>query len=794
MTVCEDLATKAEVQELRDQLNAVLGEKEDGSQAEVFTAGGGIAGGLLLSASTMLGFAKKNAPKAITQITMTKGVANGFAFGLPEGKAVLEALKADGQKVPQQALNEIGEQIGKNKAVGSTGAAVASNGAASLMLLATLVQIAGTLALNKATVDIFDARVNAESAGVQQALNQQNASMLRLYDKHEGELDAVNQDIERQNEIIASTQQQIAITQSDIVHLNGQTSTLANQLTEANQTIQELKANNVELASQVNGLETELGEAKAQFIDAITKVETQLDAAIVTIEKMQLDAQKQSERITLLETTVANQQAMLEEHGIDIANLQANVTDLQEDIELLQEEDALDDQIAEIKSKLAESKLIIEQYRLEGKRKAGNGSGAAIGGAAAAQTGVLQLANKLTTPDPNAPVLPDTITREEMLNNPETFGDRLQDLLDRVTPDTMTPEQLEDLRGNIKTDFNTGINAAIASLLVPNLVDIKQQTSPDNISAATQMGLCKSLNGGNCPPSPGNPNPVQGLKGMQDNLALKIAQAADLAQGAAILGYVKNTNQVINNAKYGLKNIQNFAETAWKATHADKVLSLANTALNIHNGIMLSNNIGRSMAYIADNVLATFGIKDATTGNPIDVGSFVRNKLNSMINQVLGATQANALRRQLAAYNRIYQAGANVLYNVRSIMDSTYDIAETTGENVSQIGNALRKAGTVRENAYKLMPTNFRSPSRVQRRLEKFGNAVETIEQVSSDAVDITTEVKEMKSNQKEFDDELAKVIDGQSKEAENGKRDATSNPEHSEEDEIRAIPKEKNS
>jgi septation ring formation regulator EzrA len=124
-------------------------------------------------------------------------------------------------------------------------------------------------------------------------------------------------------------------------------------------------------------------------------------------------------------------------------------------------------------------------------------------------------------------------------------------------------------------------------------------------------------------------------------------------------------------------------------------------------------------------------------------------------------------------------------------MDSTYDIAETTGENVSQIGNALKKAGAVRENAYKLMPTDFRSTSRVQRRLEKLGNAADTIEQISSDALDVTQEVKEMKSNQKEFNDELEKAITEQSKVDDSKKKDAISNPEHKPEDEIRTLPKE---
>jgi hypothetical protein len=49
---------------------------------------------------------------------------------------------------------------------------------------------------------------------------------------------------------------------------------------------------------------------------------------------------------------------------------------------------------------------------------------------------------------------------------------------------------------------------------------------------------------------------------------------ADLAQGATILSIVRNTNGVINSAQHGLAKVQNFAEIAWKATHADKILNI----------------------------------------------------------------------------------------------------------------------------------------------------------------------------------------------------------------------------
>jgi hypothetical protein len=369
--------------------------------------------------------------------------------------------------------------------------------------------------------------------------------------------------------------------------------------------------------------------------------------------------------------------------------------------------------------------------------------------------------------------------------------------------------QYTDLRDkitSIPTVLGGVVVGGIASQLKPLGDGIQRtvsQTAAPALTQAAAAGVCSTTQPGGCM---NNLNSNQS-KNISDyiNAAGASAAAANNALLLRMQGILNTINQTtsiiksttdaiqktVTNARYGLQAAHTFASTAWKTTQADKVLSVVNTALNIHNAIMLSNNLGRSMAYIADNTLAAFGIQDATTGDAIDVGSFVKRKLNSMINTMLGATQAAALRRNLVAANRIYQAGANVLYSVRSIMDSTYDIAETTGENVSQIGNALKKAGAVRENAYKLMPTDFRSTSRVQRRLEKLGNAADTIEQISSDALDVTTEVKEMKANQKEFSDELEKARGEQSKEDETKKKEAIANPEASAEDEIRTLPKE---
>jgi predicted nucleic acid-binding Zn-ribbon protein len=828
-TPCEDLATKAELQELRDQLNHLLGEKEDGSKETIFAKGKtntliGAAGGV-----TLLGMAKVNAPKVITELVLERPEFTNIAKDFASGNATWTTVKGNAARVPLPELTAVTKTAGQGVVAAETATTVASTAAGGVTVVATLAQIAATLAINKATVDIFDYRINQEAAGTQAALDAQNTTMLNLYQKHQGNLEAVNVQIEQNRQIASQNRQSLTIVQADLFQQSLEIQTFNDKLTAAQTRINELIAENNTNAVKINELQDELVTVKTDLTRTITTLTTQLQEAQKIITSQTQEIEKLTERMSLYEERVSSIETRIDDFESQSTEMQADFNSLREELDLIKElnpeliterqtieehnydkvtyyetaEQTYERLFEENKKPPEERKKwsTITQYELQSEiterkiredlqaRKHGFGNPSATPGAAAAQTGILETAKKLG--DPNAPPtdISTNITPEDLINNPEIFGERLELLLDRITPN-VTPDQFNDFAENLG-DRIDGVNENLIGFLLPRLDDIADKTEKPRIAEAVEDGICSSLNGaGSCPATPGNPNPTQGLKGMQDKIG-DLINAANLLQTSAIGQAVKRIDNTVHHPKWGLQNAFKFGETAWKATQADKVLSLVNTALNIHNAVMLSNNLGRSMAYIANNTLAAFGIKDATTNSPIDVGSLVKGKLNSMINTVLGATQADALRRQLASFNRIYQAGANVLYSVRSIMDSTYDIAETTGENVSQIGNALKKAGAVRENAYKLMPTDFRSTSRVQRRLQKLGNAADTIEQISSDALDVTTEVKEMKANQKEFNDELEKAVKEQSKEDETKKKEAIANPEASVEDEIRTLPKE---
>jgi hypothetical protein len=332
----------------------------------------------------------------------------------------------------------------------------------------------------------------------------------------------------------------------------------------------------------------------------------------------------------------------------------------------------------------------------------------------------------------------------------------------------MTPQQIAELQTGIRTGVSTDLISLFGASIIPRLDDLTDATSERKIAQGVQTGICNSLNGGSCPATPTVPNPTQGLKGMNDNLALKIAAGADLAQGAQILAVVNNTNQAVRHAKYGLEAVQGFADKAWKATHADKILNGITTALVVHNAIMLSSNLGQTIGDAASSVLNAIGIKDSE-GDPFDVNTVIKAKMTELITSVIGAGNYAALTQKIAAANRIYQSTANVLDLTRSLFDSARNVAELTAENTGKIGNALRDAGAVYEDAYDLMQEKVNPQNQAQRRLEGLSNTLgnlaegaSAIAEISSEVVETRENITQLKAERKQLEDETKLFLDAE--------------------------------
>lgn len=306
---------------------------------------------------------------------------------------------------------------------------------------------------------------------------------------------------------------------------------------------------------------------------------------------------------------------------------------------------------------------------------------------------------------------------------------------------------------------------------------LKGKPSPSPIP--TKVNPCKKGCGGSSGGISSGSSPTEsGLEAANNALLLKIDATTT------------RTRDVITDPKFGLAKVQNYAETAWKATKADKIVNALNTMLIIHNGFMLSNNMLNTVSEVAEVGLEVLGIRDEED-SPIDISRAIGSKIKSLLENTLGSSRYEELTKDLASKMRIYQSGANMLYNIRSIFDSAQDIAETTGENIAFIGNALRRDGVVRENSYRLMPTDLQPSSRLLYRLERANDALDTIEEVISDARDIKEELNEMQDNAKTFNEEVEKATTKQQKAIDEAKFTVTSSrsvPEPSEVDEERGV------
>lgn len=339
-----------------------------------------------------------------------------------------------------------------------------------------------------------------------------------------------------------------------------------------------------------------------------------------------------------------------------------------------------------------------------------------------------------------------------------------------VQPVKVVPEIEEETETNIPP---------LPSVLIPK-PKTKVETAAPKAPTSTNVNPCKKGCGGGA----GDISPSPTTQGVNElNAAL---QAVDL--GLLKIINDKLGNQIPNGGiSSGMKNLH-------KSLAFDRWLNLLNTGLSLHNALMLSSSVVDTVIQVVDNVFESIGFTfKSPDGSEIGFGSVISGGVSKVLSKIVPSATLAASKNVFVKLNRFVQVGGNVLQNVRSMMDSTQDIAETTGENVSVIGNALKKGGVVRENAFPPMPERLDHNSRIHRRLEKIRDVADVFEEVTSDIQDFSEEVSEMKENSKEFSEllekERKKKVETQAKD----KKAATSNPTNSEEDEARAIPKDNN-
>ncbi len=312
----------------------------------------------------------------------------------------------------------------------------------------------------------------------------------------------------------------------------------------------------------------------------------------------------------------------------------------------------------------------------------------------------------------------------------------------------------------VKTDGKTETNP-LFPVLIPGLyktptITTKVNETPTPKPTPVPVDPCKKGCGG---ASPGT-----GVGGGGSGLNTGLS-AAELALLTRIDRTTTSTLSNVAHADYGLARIQGFADIAWKATHADKILNAVTTAMVIHNGAMLSKGLAYTVGEAATTTLQAMNIQDSE-GNPFNVNAVVGGKLRQLVERVVGAENYEAFTKKIASYSRTYQAAANLADITFSLFDSAREIAETTAENTGKIGNALRESGAVYEDAYSEMLEKVNPQNVAMRKLEglstgisNISDAVDSIESVSSNVIEIQETYSELQAQKQLVRDEAAEAI-----------------------------------
>ena len=211
--------------------------------------------------------------------------------------------------------------------------------------------------------------------------------------------------------------------------------------------------------------------------------------------------------------------------------------------------------------------------------------------------------------------------------------------------------------------------------------------------------------------------------------------------------------------------ISSFMQRAWKATHLDKALNAINTLLLLHNAALLSRNLVETLSELTSQALSVIGIKDEND-NPIDIHGILGDRLEGLARNVLGNEVYEGVAETWHKASRVTSAAANIIWSVRSIADSTQEIAEWTAENTGKIGNALKRFRIVPQNAYGWMSENVNAQSGIRRKFTKVRDGIDSLDDAASslsgalgEVQSVQDEFGEWDDNQKRFTDELKTLV-----------------------------------
>lgn len=309
----------------------------------------------------------------------------------------------------------------------------------------------------------------------------------------------------------------------------------------------------------------------------------------------------------------------------------------------------------------------------------------------------------------------------------------------------------------------------IKNLLVPigiGLVGLTGAVQPEKLREAANAGSCQSFAPGGCNADI-RQNTVNAARDSANNGKLLAAimpflqSMMALLQGiqTALLIPIKAGVELVNTKlgplMRGADGISGFLGRVSTSMGVDRALNLIAIAANLHNAMMLSANLKVTLLEMLSSVGNATGVLETPDGENVDLNQVFNAGIETVLIKILGVDSYAGLKVGLRKYNAIYQAATNSLNAMSSMFNSMGNVIEQGAEYTGKIGNSLKGAGVVVENAYQWMSEKFDTKSnkfiKFQTTIGDVTQVLETVNEIASSVVEGQQAATEFQKANKEF-------------------------------------------
>lgn len=358
------------------------------------------------------------------------------------------------------------------------------------------------------------------------------------------------------------------------------------------------------------------------------------------------------------------------------------------------------------------------------------------------------------TPNPlSNPPKPNPNPPQKFTPNPKTGEPELKaPPLPTPAPKTPAPQPTPS------DDLFKQIQNLVGPLAI-GLAGITALVQPSAIKNAASAATCEAFSPTGCAAPVANNAAAAANNSAKNNTLLGAILAFLEGLQAAFLIPIKAGVELANTKLgpllSGANGISGFLGRLSSSLGVDRALNLIAIAANLHNAMMLSANLKVTLLEMLSSIGNATGLLQTSEGANVDLNQVFNKGIENLLISIVGAESYAGLKTGLRKYNAIYQAATNSLNAVSSMFNSMGNVIEQGAEYTGKIGNSLKGAGVVVENAYAWMSEKFDTKSnkfiKFESTIGEVTKVLETVNEIASSVVEGQQAATEFQKANKEF-------------------------------------------